>query len=125
MISFSLDVSAKLPTYSPPKSTLTLTFHLGQNVGLGEGYVGSFPERYIAVNATERFNEKKVDPFAGQDQQHSRMLWLGSLRCKIPQRRRRQKRHLKSDFAFFETLARLSQLAHFFQCRQTFTELNC
>ena len=27
----------KLPTYSSPKSTLTLTSHLGQNVGLGEG----------------------------------------------------------------------------------------
>ena len=27
-----------------PKSTLTLTSHLEQNVGLGEGLVGSFPE---------------------------------------------------------------------------------
>ena len=34
------------------------------------------------------------------------------------------KRHLKSDFAFFETSARLSQLGHFVQCRQTFLELN-
>ena len=33
--------------------------------------MGSFPETYIAVNATERLNEKKVDPFAGQDQQQS------------------------------------------------------
>ena len=33
-----------LPTYPSPKSTLTLTSHLGQNVGLGEGSVGSFPE---------------------------------------------------------------------------------
>ena len=30
-------VSEKLPTYPFPKSTLTLTSHLGQNVGLGEG----------------------------------------------------------------------------------------
>ena len=30
-------VSGKLPTYSSPKLTLTLTSHLGQNVGLGEG----------------------------------------------------------------------------------------
>ena len=29
--------SGKLPTYPSPKSTLTLTSHLGQNVGLGEG----------------------------------------------------------------------------------------
>ena len=40
-------VSGKLPTYPFPKSTLTLTSHLGQNVGLGEGYVGSLPETYI------------------------------------------------------------------------------
>ena len=30
-------VSGKLPTYPSPKSTLTFTSHLGQNVGLGEG----------------------------------------------------------------------------------------
>ena len=34
---FRLKVSEKLPTYPFPKSTLTLTSHLGQNVGLGEG----------------------------------------------------------------------------------------
>ena len=28
-------------TYPSPKPTLTLTSHLGQNVGLGEGQVGS------------------------------------------------------------------------------------
>ena len=33
----SLNVSGKLPTYSSPKPTLTITSHLGQNVGLGEG----------------------------------------------------------------------------------------
>ena len=33
----SLEVSGKLPTYPSLKSTLTLTSHLGQNVGLGEG----------------------------------------------------------------------------------------
>ena len=32
----------KLPTYPSPKRTLT--FHFGQNVSLGEGEVGSFPE---------------------------------------------------------------------------------
>ena len=39
-------VSKKLPTYPSPKPTLTLTSHLGQNVCVGEGYVGSFPEAY-------------------------------------------------------------------------------
>ena len=33
----SIKVSGKLPTYPSLKSTLTLTAHLGQNVGLGEG----------------------------------------------------------------------------------------
>ena len=32
-----LDVSGKLPTYPSPKPTLTLTSHLGQNVGLKGG----------------------------------------------------------------------------------------
>ena len=30
------------PTHPSPNSTLTFASHLGQNVGLGEGYVGSF-----------------------------------------------------------------------------------
>ena len=33
----SLYISGKLPTYPSPKQTLTLTSHVGQNVGLGEG----------------------------------------------------------------------------------------
>ena len=33
----SIKVSGKLLTYPSPKLTLTLTFHLGQNDGLGEG----------------------------------------------------------------------------------------
>ena len=33
----SLYVTGKLPTYPSPKPTLTLTSHLGQNVGLREG----------------------------------------------------------------------------------------
>ena len=43
----SLYVSRKLPTYPSPKPTLTLTSHLGQNVGLEEGKVGSFREIHI------------------------------------------------------------------------------
>ena len=37
-------ISRKLLTYPSLTPTLTLTSHLGQNVGLGEGYVGSFPK---------------------------------------------------------------------------------
>ena len=33
----SLYLSGKLPTHPSPKPALTLTSHLGQNVGLGEG----------------------------------------------------------------------------------------
>ena len=40
------------PTYPSPKPTLTLTSHLGQNVGLREGWVGSFQEKY---NYSESF----------------------------------------------------------------------
>ena len=44
----SIQVSRKLPTYPSPNSMLTLTSHLWQNSGLGEGWVGgwvgSFPE---------------------------------------------------------------------------------
>ena len=32
-----------------PKTTLTLTSHLGQNVALKEGWVGSFPETFNTV----------------------------------------------------------------------------
>ena len=42
------------PQYPPPpqpKPTLSLSSHLGQNVGLGEGWVGSFPETQIAYTA--------------------------------------------------------------------------
>ena len=43
------------PQYPPPppqpKPTLSLSSHLGQNVGLGEGWVGSFPETQIAYSA--------------------------------------------------------------------------
>ena len=42
----SLYVSGKLSTYPSPKTTFTPTSHLGKNVGLGEGQVGSFPETY-------------------------------------------------------------------------------
>ena len=40
------NVSGKMPTYPSPKPTLTLISHLGQNVGVWKGQVGSFPETY-------------------------------------------------------------------------------
>ena len=40
----SLYIYGKLPTYPSPEPTLTLTSHFGQNVSLGEGQEGSFPE---------------------------------------------------------------------------------
>ena len=39
-----IEVSGKLPTYRSPNSTLAFVSYLGKNVGLGEGYVGSFLE---------------------------------------------------------------------------------
>ena len=43
---------------------------------------------------------------------------------KIPHRRRRRKRHLKSDFAFFETSGRLFQFANSAKCRRTLLNTN-
>ena len=40
-------VSGKLPTYPSPNLTLILSSRFGQNVRLGEGWVGNFPETYI------------------------------------------------------------------------------
>ena len=48
--------SGNLPTYSSPKPTLTLTSHLGQNVGLGEGLGGQF-------NFPETYNDPKLLAF--------------------------------------------------------------
>ena len=49
----SLYVSGKLPTYPSPKPILKLTFHLGQNVGLGEGHPQNGPgARFSKVSAT-------------------------------------------------------------------------
>ena len=41
----SLYVSGETTNLPSPKPTLTLTSHLGQNVGLGKGQVGSFPAK--------------------------------------------------------------------------------
>ena len=42
----SHNIVANGPTVSLPHSKFALTSHLGQNVGLGEGWLGSFPETY-------------------------------------------------------------------------------
>ena len=42
----SLYVSAKLPTYPSPRPTFCPKGDVSVNVGLGEGYVGSFQETY-------------------------------------------------------------------------------
>ena len=39
-----MSINLGWPTYPTHKLTLTLTSHLGENDGLGEGLVGSFPE---------------------------------------------------------------------------------
>ena len=43
---------------------------------------------------------------------------------KIPRRRRPRKRHLKSEFAFFQSLSRLLQLIYFVKCKRTLFEPN-
>ena len=47
------ETTGKLPTYPSLKPTLILTSHSRQNVGLGEGQVGSFPDTY---NDPKRLN---------------------------------------------------------------------
>ena len=52
----ALKVSGKLPTYPFPKLTLTLTSHLGQNVGLiREGVGGQFPRNLNWSNISPHF----------------------------------------------------------------------
>ena len=46
-----LKTAHSTPPPPQPKPTLSLSSHLGQNVGLGEGWVGSFPETQIAYSA--------------------------------------------------------------------------
>ena len=44
--SSSHNIVANGPTVSLPHPKFTLTSHLGKNFGLGEGWLGSFPESY-------------------------------------------------------------------------------
>ena len=50
--SSSHNIVANGPTVSLPHSKFALTSHLGQNVGLGEGWLGSFPESYTDPRTT-------------------------------------------------------------------------
>ena len=45
----SLYVSGKLPTYPFLKPTFCPKWEVSVNVGLGDGYVGSFPEKSIII----------------------------------------------------------------------------
>ena len=56
----SLIVSGKPLTYPSPKPTLTLTSHLGQNVGLGEGYVGRCYENLAKIHCYNLRNPESV-----------------------------------------------------------------
>ena len=53
MVSRSLYISGKLPTYPSPKLILTLTIYLGQNIGLGEGQVNSF-QTIVSLHGRQR-----------------------------------------------------------------------
>ena len=50
---WSIRVSGKLPTYPSSKPPLTLTSHLGQNVGLREGLDRQFPKK---INSSDDSN---------------------------------------------------------------------
>ena len=53
-------VSGKVPSYPSPQPTLTFTSHFWQNVGLGEGEVGSFPETYNDEGRTGKHGEVRA-----------------------------------------------------------------
>ena len=46
--------------YPSPQPTLTFTSHFWQNVGLGEGEVGSFPEKYSDEGRTGKHGEVRA-----------------------------------------------------------------
>ena len=49
----SLYVSGKLPTYTFPKPTFCPKWEVSVNVVLGEGYVGSFPEKGLEITTSQ------------------------------------------------------------------------
>ena len=59
-----IQVSGKLSTYPSPKLTLTLTSHLGQNVGLVEGLGGQFPRNLNSSHFFVVHNRGSVPPQA-------------------------------------------------------------
>ena len=56
-------IFGSISTYPSPKSAITLVSHLGQNVGLGEGSVGSFLETQIDPNFLQ-FLRKSIIGFS-------------------------------------------------------------
>ena len=59
-----IQVSGRLSTYPSPKLTLTLTSHLGQNVGLVEGLGGQFPRNLNSSHFFVVHNMGSVPPQA-------------------------------------------------------------
>ena len=63
-----LSIFGKLPTYPSPKPTLTLTSHLGRNVGFREGHVGRWawgevPERLVEPRKVAKCNTQPWQPW--------------------------------------------------------------
>ena len=74
-----LYVSGKLPTYPYPKPTLTLTSHLGQNFGLGEGWSET---KLNKSDSTVDFFTTDTEP-REMDITLSHLPWL-LVACKLP-----------------------------------------
>ena len=81
----SLYVSGKLPTYSSLKPTFCPKWEVSVNVGLGEGYVGSFPETYNdPQNVRAACPLDKLDFFVFfQSQVHSMIFKLELESCNL------------------------------------------
>ena len=81
----SLYVSGKLPTYSSLKPTFCPKWEVSVNVGLGEGYVGSFPETYNdPQNVRAACPLDKLDFFVfSQSQVHSMIFKLELESCNL------------------------------------------
>ena len=59
-------VSGKLPTYPFPRPTFCPKWEVSVNVGLGEGYVGSFPEKGLEITASQWTMSGLIGELTGQ-----------------------------------------------------------
>ena len=62
----SLYVSGKLPTNTFPKPTFCPKWEVSVNVGLGEGYVGSFPEKGLEITTSQWTMSGLIGELTGQ-----------------------------------------------------------